>query len=103
MICTKSGFKIAEDYNRIVGNDRGENYYEIHPSQIVYKNIYVPRDKLWKITKKGIQKIDYIEFRTREDNVKVYYQIDIKMSKYYANYTKFFFYINVKDSIELSL
>lgn len=96
MIRTKCGYAIAHKYNRIVSNSHGV-YYEISTDNILITHLYIPKDKLWKITKRGIKKIDYIEFRTIEEDVLVYYQIDDSMSKFYTDYKLHCFYVDVKD------
>jgi len=92
---TKSGLQIAIDYERIIVNDYGGRYYEIHPLAIFSKNIFIPKDKEWK--KSNQDKVDYIEYRAKTDYVKIYYQIK---TVGYADYKIGFYYVSVNDLIQ---
>ena len=96
MIYTNSDVLIAKNFIKISSNKRGD-YYEMSPLDMEMKNLYIPREMLWKITKEGIRGIDYVEFRTIKDDVKVYFQVDTKFSNCYAEYAKNLFYVNCKD------
>jgi len=85
---TKSGLLVAKGYERIVHGGRGD-YIEITVESIIWESIYIPKERKWKVD--NIGKIWYIEYRTRRDNVKVYFQ---KRLVEYADYKIGYFYIS---------
>jgi len=90
----ESGVMIARDHVRIEHGGRGD-YYEIDPKDMVMDELYVPDDKKWKLDLKNQQSpiIDYIEYRTLHNDIKVYYQVNTQYVDY-ANYKIHFFYIS---------
>jgi len=95
---TKSRLLVAEEYERIVTNDFGASYYEI--KNILIQHIHVPESKKWKLKfkdQKNQKIIDYIEYRTNKDSVKIYYQL---RTVDYADYKIGFYYISKKKVVE---
>lgn len=89
---TKCNLKISSQFNRIEKGGRG-SYYEIHRDHILKENLYIPKEKEWKLNNQD--KIDYIEYRTDDKcNVKIYYQI---RTVDYANYIPKYYYVSVKE------
>lgn len=86
---------IARDHIRIEHGGRGD-YYEIDPKDIVMEELYVPDDKKWKLELINQQSpiIDYVEYRTKHNDIKVYYQVNTQYSCEYANYKIHNFYIS---------
>jgi len=86
---SKTGYLISKGYTRIVIGDRGA-YIEFEKTQIKC-DIFIPINKEWKLRRKYINIIDYIEFRSRVDNIKIYDQkktvdyADYKVGKYYID------------------
>ncbi len=78
---------IADRYQRVVIGQRGP-YVEFTKNQIVDSLLYIPKNQLYRLSD---PKVYYIEFRTVENNVKVYYQM---RSVAYADYLINHFYIN---------
>jgi len=91
-VYTCSNLLIAINFVRIEHGGRGD-YIEINPFQICLNNLYIPQDKLWKLKN---QKVDYIEFRTIRDNIKVYYQVNVQYVDY-AHYNIGFYYVSPKN------
>lgn len=81
---------IADRYQRIVIGQRGP-YIEFTKNQIVDTQLYIPRGQLYRLSD---PKVYYIEFRTIEGDVKVYYQM---RSVAYADYLINHFYISPYD------
>lgn len=96
---TDTGLLIAKDFLRIEHGGRGD-YFEISPEKIVKENIFIPEDKKWKFEeiKKNPKNpcVDYIEFRSKRDNVKIYFQINTQYVDY-AEYKPGFYYISTID------
>ena len=84
---------LAVGYSRIVICDRGP-YIEFERFNINFETVSIPKDKEWKLTKKYIDVVDYIEYRTQVDNVKIY---DQKKTVDYADYEIGKFYIDPCD------
>ena len=87
---TKSGFLVANGYNRIVLGGRGP-YVEFKPDNIIRNSLFIPMEKEYKLLPKYTSLVYYIEHRTAIDNVKVYYQMkevdyaDYKVGMYYMS------------------
>lgn len=69
----KFGTIIAQGYIRIVIGDRGP-YVEFAPIQLHGEIIYLPQDQQWRVTSKNAY---YIEYRTLNSNIKIYYQLKL--------------------------
>ena len=87
---TKDGEHIATGYLRVVIGGRGP-YVEFKKKNMHKKCLHVPEDKKWKFMDKYADRIFYYEFRSKESNVKVYYQ---KNTVDYADYLINHFYIS---------
>lgn len=81
---------IADRYQRVVIGQRGP-YIEFTKNQIFDTSLYIPKDQLYRLSD---PKVYYIEFRTIDSNVKVYYQM---RSVAYADYLINHFYISPYD------
>ena len=81
---------IAEQYQRVVIGQRGP-YVEFTKNQIFDTSLYIPKNQLYRLSD---PKVYYIEFRTVENDVKVYYQM---RSVAYADYLINHFYISPLD------
>lgn len=81
---------IAEQYQRVVIGQRGP-YIEFTKNQICDKLLYIPKNQLYRLSD---PKVYYIEFRTIENDVKVYYQM---RNVAYADYLINHFYISPID------
>lgn len=81
---------IAEQYQRVVIGQRGP-YVEFTKNQIFDKLLYIPKNQLYRLSD---PKVYYIEFRTIENDVKVYYQM---RNVAYADYLINHFYISPID------
>jgi len=81
---------IAEKYERVVIGQRGP-YIEFTKNQIIDSKIYIPKNQLYRLSD---PKVYYIEFRTLENNIKVYYQM---RTVAYADYLINHFYISPFD------
>jgi hypothetical protein len=81
---------IAHRYQRVVIGQRGP-YIEFTKNQIFDSALYIPRSQLYRLSD---PKVYYIEFRTIENDVKVYYQM---RSVAYADYLINHFYISPYD------
>ncbi|MFX1453817.1 MAG: hypothetical protein ACFFDB_00445 [Promethearchaeota archaeon] len=94
---SKTGLLIAIDFIRVEHGGRG-NYYEIAPHHICMGNLKIPLNKLWKLRflNEKNPTIDYIEFRTIRENIKVYYQINTQYVDY-ADYRIHFYYVSVRN------
>ena len=83
---TKGGYVVSVGgYNRVVIGKRGP-YIEFDKIDSIVRHI--PKDQEWRLYSKVVY---YIEYRTNEDNVKIYYQLkpvdyaDYKVHKYYIS------------------
>lgn len=81
---------IAHGYQRVVIGQRGP-YVEFTKNQIIDTKLYIPKSQLYRLSD---PKVYYIEFRTVEKNIKVYYQM---RSVAYADYLINHFYISPYD------
>lgn len=91
---TKKGTdSISVGYERIVIGERGP-YIEFERFRIKFSNIYMPEHKIWKLQSKYKDVVDYFEWRTRVDYVKIYEQ---KKTVDYADYLIGKFYIDPCD------
>jgi len=81
---------IASGYQRVVIGQRGP-YVEFTKNQIIDTELYIPKSQLYRLSD---PKVYYIEFRTVEKNIKVYYQM---RSVAYADYLLNHFYISPFD------
>lgn len=81
---------IADRYQRVVIGQRGP-YIEFTKNQIIDSQLYIPKNQLYRLSD---PKVYYIEFRTLENNVKVYYQM---RTVAYADYLLNHFYISSFD------
>jgi hypothetical protein len=81
---------IAYGYQRVVIGQRGP-YVEFTKNQILDTELYIPKSQLYRLSD---PKVYYIEFRTIENNVKVYYQM---RNVAYADYLINHFYISPFD------
>ena len=87
---TKTGLKVSIGYERIVIGGRGP-YVEFTDEQIIQTNLLVPEDQRWRFTNSNSY---YNEYRTSQDNVKVYHQ---KKTVDYADYKVGMWYISPFD------
>ena len=85
-----SSIPVATQYQRVVIGQRGP-YIEFTKNQIVDTELYIPKSQLYRLSD---PKVYYIEFRTLQNNVKVYYQM---RSVAYADYLINHFYISPSD------
>jgi hypothetical protein len=83
-------FAISKGYNRVVIGQRGP-YVEFNKNQIICNALYIPCSQLYRLSD---PKVYYIEFRTTDCDVKVYYQM---RSVAYADYKIGYFYISPSD------
>lgn len=81
---------IADKYQRVVIGQRGP-YIEFTKNQIIDSKLYIPKNQLYRLSD---PKVYYIEFRTLENNIKVYYQM---RTVAYADYLINHFYISPFD------
>jgi hypothetical protein len=94
---TFSALKIADGYERIVIGKRGP-YVEFNSKQILKNNLNVPKNCEYKLKNWWQNNIYYVEYRTIEDNIKVYFQkklvdyADYKLNMYYIS--PFDLYVN---------
>lgn len=84
---TKNGLLVAAGYTRVVIGDRGP-YIEFSDDQIVKQNIFIPAHQQYRLTADYVY---YHEYRTNEDDVKLYYQ---RKTVNYADYKIGFWYIS---------
>ena len=87
---TKSGQIVCRGSKRIVYGDRG-GYLEVTPLELDNTNMFIPKEQAHRLLQKNHY---YLEYRTRLDNVKVYFQ---KRIVDYADYRIGCFYISVFD------
>ena len=87
---TKSNTIVCNGYDRIVFGGRGP-YIEFNKNQLLDNAFFVPKSQLYRISD---SRIYYIEFRTIENDIKVYYQM---RSVAYADYLINHFYISPLD------
>lgn len=87
---TESKLKVATGYERIVIGKRGP-YVEFSSPHILVKNLYIPDDQRYRVDS---QTTYYIEYKTVQDNVKVYLQ---KRTVDYADYLPGLWYISPFD------
>jgi len=81
---------IATSYRRVVIGQRGP-YIEFSKNDIFEKELYIPKNQLYRLSD---PKVYYIEFRTIDKDIKVYYQM---RSVAYADYLINHFYISPTD------
>jgi hypothetical protein len=86
---------IARSYQRVVIGQRGP-YIEFSKNDILEKELYIPKSQLYRLSD---PKVYYIEFRTIDNDVKVYYQM---RSVAYADYRIEYFYISPDDLYTMS-
>lgn len=86
----KSGGLIAIGYKRIVIGKRGP-YIELDFNQLIWDNVNMPKDEEWRVNSLVAY---YIEFRTNEDNIKIYLQ---QKTVSYADYRINMIYISPSD------
>ena len=86
-IYTELNNEIGNQYERVVIGQRGP-YVEFNSNQIHCDKLYIPKNQLYRLSD---PKVYYIEFRTNNTNVKVYYQM---RSVAYADYKIGNFYIS---------
>lgn len=86
----KSRMKIATDSVRVVEGDRGA-YIEFTKEQLIPENLYMPPSTKWRVKNKNVF---YLEYRTKKDYVKIYYQ---RKRVNYADYVPGMFYISIHD------
>jgi len=83
---TADGLKVSDGFTRVVIGGRGP-YVEFSTDQVALENIYIPKDKAYKM--KNSQSY-YHEYRTKDDcYVKVYFQM---IGVQYADYRVGFWY-----------
>ena len=87
---SKSGEQLATGYQRVVVGDRGP-YVEFTQAELITKNFIIPQNAAWRITHKNCF---YLEYRSKSDNVKLYYQ---RKTVSYADYKIGFFYMSPDD------
>lgn len=92
---TSSGELVSTGYVRIVFGGRGP-YVEFYKRHMHKESMYLPDDLKWKMDPVNEEKYNlcYYEFRTKQDYVKIYYQIN---TVEYADYKKHRFYISPFD------
>ena len=93
MIYTESGEPVATSFTRLVVGERGA-YLEFKKENIIIKNINMPTDQKWRPLSCRQNKAFYIEYRTNQDNIKIYYQ---KKTVTYADYLIDHLYIALDD------
>jgi hypothetical protein len=81
---------IATAYRRVVIGQRGP-YIEFSKNDILEKELYIPKNQLYRLSD---PKVYYIEFRTIDRDIKVYYQM---RNVAYADYLINHFYISPID------
>jgi len=81
---------IAKSYQRVVIGQRGP-YVEFNKYDIFEKELYIPTNQLYRLSD---PKVYYIEFRTIDKDIKVYYQM---RNVAYADYLINHFYISPND------
>jgi len=81
---------IATAYRRVVIGQRGP-YIEFSKNDIAEKELYIPKNQLYRLSD---PKVYYIEFRTIDKDIKVYYQM---RNVAYADYLINHFYISPID------
>ena len=89
-LCVNCPYIIAHGYQRVVIGQRGP-YVEFNKNQIIDDKLYIPKNQLYRLSD---PKVYYIEFRTIDCDVKVYYQM---RSVAYADYKIGYFYISPSD------
>jgi hypothetical protein len=90
LFTTKSGLPICDGFTRLVIGSRGA-YLEFEKSHFLPENLYMPHDQKWRIKH---EKCYYLEYRTKRDFVKIYYQ---RRCVSYADYLPGKFYISPND------
>lgn len=81
---------IAYAYRRVVIGQRGP-YVEFSKNDIFEKELYIPKNQLYRLSD---PKVYYIEFRTIDKDIKVYYQM---RNVAYADYLINHFYVSPND------
>lgn len=84
---------IASGYVRIVNGGRG-SYVEFEKRHMVEDALFMPPLQKWRI---GHSSAYFLEYRTKVDNVKIYYQRRLVS---YADYRLKMFYIALDDLVE---
>ena len=93
---TKSGTLIATGWTRVVHGGRGD-YVEFEPEHMVYEEIDIPNDQMWRQTEKYRDGVFYDEYRSLDDSwVMIYYQ---RRYVGYADYNLGMFYISPDDLV----
>jgi hypothetical protein len=87
---TKDGLPIAEGFSRLVIGGRGA-YLEFDLEHLITSNFYMPKNQQWRI---GHQYAYYLEYRSKKNFVKLYYQ---RRTVNYADYKVKKFYISPDD------
>jgi len=87
---TRSGLPICTGFTRLVIGGRGA-YLEFEKCHFHSENLYMPDNQKWRIKH---SKCYYLEYRTKTDYVKIYYQ---KKTVNYADYKVKKFYISPDD------
>lgn len=86
-LCVNYPLVIAYSYERVVIGQRGP-YVEFNKNQIIDNKLYIPKNQLYRLSD---PKVYYIEFRTIDYDIKVYYQM---RNVAYADYKIGYFYIS---------
>ena len=87
---TESGEIIAYGCIRQVDGARG-SYFEFSKEHLNGDALFMPQNTRWRLKH---PKVFYLEYRTKADNVKIYYQ---RKRVSYADYKIGMFYIAVPD------
>ncbi len=87
---TRNGLLVATGYTRIIIGGRGP-YIEFSDDQIHKNSIYIPDKEKWRLSSNVAF---YHEWRTTQDYVKFYYQIQ---TVDYADYRIGFWYVSPFD------
>ena len=92
---TRNNVPLTTGYNRIVYGERGA-YVEFDTAHILkFKDqTFVPQHAQWRITRKYWKKVFYYEYRTKDSNIKLYFQ---RKTVSYADYVVGRWYVALKD------
>jgi len=93
MFHTKSGEQVATSFVRTVHGGRG-SYHEFLAEHMIKEALFMPESTKWRIASCKEGRAFYLEYRTKADNVKVYYQRKLVT---YADYKLRKCYISVYD------
>lgn len=96
MIYLSNNHPIAKRIIRIVHGERG-SYAEFEKEDMLFKNLIIPIRQKWRLRKEWKDKVFYIEWRTKQGNIKVYQQLK---TVDYADYKIGMFYIS-EESIKI--